>query len=100
MVATFVRLKLTLLKNGLRRRPARVASLVVGVLVALPLAAFGFIGFAASRGDFDVERMAAVFGFTALFLGWLVFPLMAFGTDETLDPSRLALLPLSRRQLM
>ena len=38
--------------------------------------------------------------FDAFFLGWLFLPLLGMGTDETLDPSRLALLPLERPTLM
>jgi ABC-2 type transport system permease protein len=33
-------------------------------------------------------------------LGWLLLPLVFFGVDETLDPARFALLPLSRRTLI
>jgi len=35
-----------------------------------------------------------------LVLGWALLPLLAFGTDETLDPARLQLLPLAKRPLM
>ena len=38
--------------------------------------------------------------FTAVFLGWACFPVLGFGSDETLDPTRLALFPLGRRDLM
>jgi ABC-2 type transport system permease protein len=36
----------------------------------------------------------------ALLLGWLLLPVLGFGSDETLDPLRLALFPIPRRSLM
>ena len=33
-------------------------------------------------------------------LGWTFFPVLGFGNDETLDPQRLATIPLTRRQLV
>src|SRR5690606_23999715 len=38
--------------------------------------------------------------FAALAFGWVVVPPLMFGVDETLDPARLRLLPLTRRQLL
>lgn len=38
--------------------------------------------------------------FAVFVVGWCLLPLLLFGSDETLDPARLALLPLTRRQLM
>ncbi len=33
-------------------------------------------------------------------VGWTFFPILGFGNDETLDPQRLATIPLTRRQLV
>ena len=38
--------------------------------------------------------------YTLVFFGWMFVSLLGFGVDETLDPDRLALLPLTRRQLI
>lgn len=38
--------------------------------------------------------------FNALLLGWLVLPVLTFSGDDLLDPTKLVLLPLTRRQLM
>ena len=57
----------------------------------------------AAPGFADEPRyavMAAAFGGGVLVLGWLLLPLVFFGVDETLDPARFALLPLSRRTLV
>ena len=42
----------------------------------------------------------AIVVFGVATLGWTVLPILGFGNDETLDPQRLATLPLSRRQLV
>ncbi|MFY1686092.1 ABC transporter permease [Micromonospora sp. WMMD730] len=98
----FVRLKLRVMGNNFRGQGWRVALFVVGVLVGLWFAAGGFLMFAAP-GFADEPRyavMAAAFGGGVLVLGWLLLPLVFFGVDETLDPARFALLPLSRRTLV
>lgn len=98
----FVRLKLRVLGNNFRGQAWRVALFVVGVLFGLWFAAGGFLLLAAP-GLADEPRyalMAAAFGGGVLTLGWLLLPLVFFGVDETLDPARFALLPLSRRTLV
>ncbi|MEU7980019.1 ABC transporter permease [Micromonospora sp. NPDC049081] len=98
----FVRLKLRVMGNNFRGQGWRIALFVVGVLVGLWFAAGGFLMFAAP-GFADEPRyavMAAAFGGGVLVLGWLLLPLVFFGVDETLDPARFALLPLSRRTLV
>ncbi|MEV4826946.1 ABC transporter permease [Micromonospora sp. NPDC049257] len=98
----FVRLKLRVMGNNFRGQGWRIALFVVGVVVGLWFAAGGFLMFAAP-GFADEPRyavMAAAFGGGVLVLGWLLLPLVFFGVDETLDPARFALLPLSRRTLV
>jgi ABC-2 type transport system permease protein len=97
-----VRLKLALLRNGLRRSQwQQQIGLALGALGGLPLAAGGFLLLALvprAEPRFGLLLVEAVF--LALFLGWLLFPLLSFGGDTGLDPARLALLPLRPRQLM
>lgn len=100
MARHFVGLKLTLIRNGLRTGWQRSLGLVVASMVAVPVGVAGFGLLAAMRSHPADARMTAVLVFAALTVGWIVFPVLGFGSDETLDPSRLALLPLSRRQLM
>ncbi|GAB3053974.1 ABC transporter permease [Micromonospora schwarzwaldensis] len=98
----FVRLKLRVLGNNFRGQAWRIALFVLGVLFALWFAASGFFLLAAP-GLADEPRyalLAAAFGGGVLTLGWLLLPLVFFGVDETLDPARFALLPLSRRTLV
>lgn len=99
MAGLFVRLKLRLLANGLRGGGVRLIGLVLGGLWGLSLAVLGFSGLAILRLHRDVDAAVAVAGFSGLFLAWVLLPIVAFSSDETLDPARLAHLPLSRRQL-
>jgi hypothetical protein len=98
VVGTFVRLKLRLLRNGLTLRQGATL-FALGAIGAAVLAASGFAILAGSRTSADAPDIAiVVFGLATL--GWAIFPVLGFGTDETLDPQRLATLPLTRRQLV
>ncbi|WP_258723999.1 hypothetical protein [Cellulomonas sp. NS3] len=101
MVAHLVRLKLTLLRNGLRRSPWQVVGLVLGLLYGLGVVAAVLVGLAAlSTQDVEVVRLALVLGGSLLVFGWWVVPLVAFGVDSTVDPARFATLPLPRRTMI
>lgn len=105
MAWLFVRLKLSLLAGSLRgddRRRAGFALSVLGATVftvagGVGLAALGGQGSAGSGGSLAADAVIIVYA--ALGLSWTLFPLVSFGTDETLDPLRLALFPLDRSQL-
>ncbi len=101
MARVFVRLKLRLLANSLRGSPARVVGMVLGVLLALPLTAVGtFLLATLPRSHPRIALPLTVLVFLGLAFGWVWFPLTLFAADATLDPTRLALLPLRPRQLM
>jgi ABC-2 type transport system permease protein len=100
LVGIFVRLKLTLLRNSLRRSRHQVVGLVVALVVALPLVAVGFTTLAA-LGSLPGHRLdVAIVLFSALPAAWTAAAVLFFGVDETLDPNLLLPLPLTRRQLM
>jgi ABC-2 type transport system permease protein len=97
-----VGLKLALLRNGLRRSswPQQVA-LALGALAGLPLAFGGFLLLAlVPRAEPQAGLVLVEIVFLALFCGWGLFPLLSFAGDASLDPSRLALLPLRPRELV
>lgn len=100
MVGLFVRLKLRLLAGALRSSSSRAAALVLSVCAGVAVAALGLLGFAGLRGSGAPVGQIGVVAYAVLALGWALLPLIAFSSDETLDPSRLALLPLTRRQLV
>ncbi|MGC5013632.1 hypothetical protein ACLQ2R_22965 [Streptosporangium sp. DT93] len=96
----FVRLKLRLVAGNLRGSTQRRLGFVFTVLAAIVVAAFGFMTMAGLRFvPPETALDATVVLFTFLLVGWVVVPLMAFGLDDTLDPSRLSLFPLRTGRL-
>ena len=101
MVAVLVRLKLTLLRNGLRRSPWQVVAFVLAALWALGLVVALGGGLIALRfTGLDVAAPVVVGAGSLAVLGWAFLPLVAFGVDETLDPARFATFALPRRDLV
>ncbi|MEU5127519.1 transporter [Streptomyces mobaraensis] len=89
----FARLKLTLLRNGLRQSNKRKAVFIASIVLVGLFGALQLLGLAALRGT---EHAAAFTVPLAVLvaLGWAVMPLFFPGGDETLDPTRLVMLPL------
>jgi ABC-2 type transport system permease protein len=102
MVVTFVRLKLRLTINGLRGQRWRVALFVLGVLFGIGFAVGGYaiLAIPGLLGDAHAAGLLIPLGGAAIVLGWLFLPLVFFGVDDSLDPARFALLPLTRRTLI
>ncbi len=94
-----VRLKLSLLRNGLRQSAGRRAAYAVSVAFALLFAALLLIGLIALRGTAHATSVTVLL-VAVLALGWAVMPLFFPSGDETLDPTRLAMLPLHPRPLV
>lgn len=101
MVAHLVRLKLTLLRNGLRRSAWQVVGVVAAALYGLLVLVLGVAG-AVALGFVDVQVRADVLVVvgSVLVLGWWVVPLVAFGVDATLDPRRFVTFGVPRRDLL
>jgi ABC-2 type transport system permease protein len=95
----FVRLKLSLLRNGLRQSGGRKAAYIASAVFALLFAALQLIGLIALRGHAHVESLVVLVA-AVLGLGWAVMPLFFPSGDETLDPTRLVMLPLRPRPLV
>ncbi|UPZ29726.1 transporter [Streptomyces sp. LRE541] len=94
-----VRLKLALLRNGLRQSSGRRAAYVASLVVVLLLAALQLLGLIALRGHPHALNVTVLLT-AVLALGWAVMPLFFPGGDETLDPTRLVMLPLRPRPLV
>lgn len=101
MVAHLLRLKWTLLRAGFRRNGWQLAgfvtSLVLGVLAAAAVA----LGLGALRME-QAPLAATVVVVVTSVVGFVLFlvPLVSTGVDDTLDPSRFALLPVRSRDLL
>ncbi|MEV7125381.1 transporter [Streptomyces sp. NPDC093260] len=94
-----VRLKLSLLRNGLRQSAGRRAAYVTSAVLALLFALSQLLGLIVLRGHAHIASVA-VPGGALLALGWAVMPLFFPSGDETLDPTRLVMLPLRPRPLV
>ena len=101
MVAILVRLKLSLLRNALRRSVWRTVGLIIGIVYALGVVVLALVGLVALRWtSVALTADVTVLAFATLTAGWLLLSLLVFGIDETLDPSRFALLPVRAREIM
>ncbi|MEV4535557.1 ABC transporter permease [Asanoa sp. NPDC049518] len=98
----FVRLKLRILGNGFRGQTRKVLLFSLGILVGLFYSVAGFLGTALPglAGNADAALLVSALGGGVLALAWTLLPLVFFGVDETVDPTRFALLPLGRRTLV
>ncbi|MGY3202406.1 transporter [Streptomyces sp. TE5632] len=94
-----VRLKLSLLRNGLRQSGGRKAAYIASAVVALLFAALQLIGLVVLRRVDHAESLVVLL-VAVLALGWAVMPLFFPSGDETLDPTRLVMLPLRPRPLV
>ncbi|MGW3202809.1 transporter [Streptomyces sp. NPDC001135] len=99
LTSTLVRLKLSLLRGGLRQSGGRRAAFVASAVVAVLFALLQLLGLLALRGHPHADAVA-VPGTAVLALGWAVLPLFFPTGDETLDPTRLVMLPLRPRPLV
>ncbi|TCR21189.1 transporter [Streptomyces sp. BK205] len=94
-----VRLKLSLLRNGLRQSGGRRAAWIGSAVAVLLFSALQLLGLVALRGNAHAESVAVPL-VAVLAVGWAVMPLFFPGGDETLDPTRLVMLPLRPRPLV
>ncbi|WP_367322350.1 transporter [Streptomyces sp. HUAS ZL42] len=99
VTSTVVRLKLSLLRNGLRQSGGRRAAYIASAVVTLLFAALQLLGLIALRGHAHAASLVVLL-VAVLGLGWAVMPLFFPSGDETLDPTRLVMLPLRPRPLV
>ncbi|MGP3943266.1 transporter [Streptomyces sp. 6N106] len=95
----FVSLKLALLRNGLRQSSGRRAAYITSLVLALLFAVLQLLGLVLLRDTNHVDALVTLLT-AVLALGWAVMPLFFPGGDETLDPTRLVMLPLRPRSLI
>jgi ABC-2 type transport system permease protein len=100
VAGVLVRLKLRLLANSLHGSTVRAIAFTLACLYAVGLATAVAVGFLDARRDPVHLGIAVELAAFAVVVGWAALPLLGFGSDETLDPTRLALLPLRRSDLV
>ena len=103
VVPTALALRWALLRGALRPGPGAIHRRIgcaLGAAAGAVLAAVALIGLTAARGHGALPVDLATLLFAGLLIGWVTLPLLTFGSDDLLDPTRLALLPLTSRQLV
>ncbi|MEU9301719.1 transporter [Streptomyces sp. NPDC048269] len=99
LTGVFVRLKLSLLRNGLKGSSKRKAAWITSLVFALVVGFFVTLGLAMLHGKAHAGTVVVLLA-AILALAWTVMPLFFPSGDETLDPSRLVMLPLRPRPLV
>ncbi|MFG2880558.1 transporter [Streptomyces sp. NPDC048337] len=99
LTAIFVRLKLSLMRNGLKGSSKRKVVWFTTLAFALVVGFFVTLGLAMLHGHAHAGTVVVLLA-AILALGWSVMPLFFPAGDETLDPSRLVMLPLRPRPLV
>ncbi|WP_394938633.1 transporter [Psychromicrobium sp. YIM B11713] len=101
MVAHLVRLKLSILRNSLKRSTAQLVGVIIGGLYGLGILIFLFAGLIGlGFVPLEIARTTIVLAGAALILGWLIIPLFTSGLDMTLDPERFVTFAVPMRQLL
>lgn len=101
MVATVLRLRLTLLRRTVAREPWRVVLLALGLvwaLVMMPPVVGGMLWVGAQ--PVDVAHDVLVVAGALLVVGWLVVPLLIPGMDDSLEVTRFATFGVPVRRLV
>ncbi|MEO5981242.1 MAG: hypothetical protein ABIQ13_02890 [Pedococcus sp.] len=101
MVAHLLRLKLDLLRNGFRRSVAAVIGMVLGMLYGGGIVIGMLLALVTLRleGDAELTRTIVTIGGAGLVAGWALLPVLLFGIDPTLDPTRFATFTVRERTL-
>ena len=101
MVAHLLRLKLDLLRNGFRRSVAALVGMVLGILYGggIVVAVLLLLVTLRVQGDAELTRTMVTVGGAGLVAGWALLPVVLFGIDPTLDPTRFATFAVRERTL-
>jgi ABC-2 type transport system permease protein len=100
MIRTFAALKWRLVVNGIRQNSQRWIVIVGSVLLFGGAILYALSSAVRARTSTSpvVVRTTGVGTYVLVFALWVFMPLLV-GVDETVDPNKLALLPLTRREL-
>lgn len=102
MVATLIKLRLLVLANSLRRSTWQLVGTIIGGIYALGVLGLAVAGLVALGlfGSLELATTIIVLAGSAVVAGWLLFPLLLSGIDQTLEPARLAQYPVPLRTLL
>lgn len=94
-IRVLVRLRFVVMWNTLRRHPWQLVGAIIGALYGLGVLALVFFGLVAlAIGASELARTVLILAGSGLVLGWTFAPILSTGMDRTLDPARLASMPM------
>lgn len=99
-VRIFVALKTHLTVNSMRSSPTRAVFMALGAICGCAVGVAGCWIIALQRHHSTSSSIVVFATFAVAFVGWLIIPMISFGTDDTLDPAKLSLLPLRPVQML
>jgi ABC-2 type transport system permease protein len=100
MISTLVSLKIRIVRNSLHGGRFRKIATLVSYIGSATLAVFGahrVVSRAHAGGQLATESI--VITLTMMFGLWVFGPLLVGGVDDSLDPSRLTMLPINKRDM-
>ncbi|MET0297234.1 MAG: hypothetical protein ABWY03_08920 [Microbacterium sp.] len=101
MVATLLRLRFRVLGNQLSRSPWQLVGFILGALYGAGVLLGAIAGLIAlGFGELAVATNVIVGVGSLVTLGWIISSLLVFGVDDTLDPAKLVVFPMSLRRMM
>jgi ABC-2 type transport system permease protein len=103
MVATLLSLKFHLVVADMKRSVARLVVWILSALfflfyVGLALVGLGFASLGI-KGNESFASVITILAGSTVVMGWTLLPLFFYGADQTLDPARFTLFPLTGRKL-
>lgn len=100
MVAALVRLRLLVLRNGLKRSVGQLVAVIIGALYGLFVLGMTVFGlFALGFAPVELVRTIIVLAGSLLTLGWAILPIF-FSVEQTLDAPHLAVYPIPLNTLL
>lgn len=100
MVGVFAGLKWRLVSSRIRSASGGAkVGMIIGWCGLILLLALVVLGFVVLRTNPSLAHTTVVSLFTVQMVSWVLAPLVAFGVDETVDPAKFALLPLTTATL-
>ena len=101
MVAHLVKLRFLILGNTLRKNPWQLVAVIIGGLYGLGVLGTVMVSLVfLSFEDIEIARTGIILGGSATVLGWVILPLIASGTDQTVEPARLVTFPIPQNTLL
>lgn len=101
MVANLLKLRFLVLRNTLLRNKWQLVAVIIGALYGVGILVLIVVGLAVlGTASLTVISTVVVLAGSAVVVGWVLFPLILSGIDQTLDPQHLSIFPIRTNTLL